>query len=136
MDAESILSDHAGTLLFVNALHGTKTGEQLLRVLGGYVQFNATFGSGVAHLAGEIGVRTDLFRDSDDPVAVLADRSVEVAAVFFTAIDEFGDRISLARCTHCSLVQATIKGVAEYLALACSEGGRGPALRRCHYKGY
>src|SRR5437868_5396474 len=101
LDLGSVLGSHTGTRIFISALDRIQTGEQLLRLLGRYIQFNAIFGSGVAHLAGEIGARTDLFRDSDDPVPVLADRSVEVAAaVFFAAIDEFGDRISFVRCTH------------------------------------
>src|SRR6185295_4655061 len=75
---------------------------------------NSIFGSGVANLAGEIGARQNLFRDADEPAALIADRSVEVAApFFFAAIDEFGG--AGHRSTHRTLAQATLKGAGCFL---------------------
>jgi len=86
-----------------------------VRALGRYIQFNSTFGGGVANLAGEIAVRQDLFRDREEPVQILADRSVEVAAdIFFAAVDEFDDRATNQRDTHRTLAQATLKATGRF----------------------
>jgi hypothetical protein len=122
-DLQRILSAHRGNASFAAALERAASGEDLLRVLGRYVHFNSVFGAGVANLAGELAVRQDLFRDPAEPAATLGDRSVEVAAaVFFAAIDEFGDRSTPRRNTHRSLTQATLRAAGEYF------GYRGTAL--------
>src|SRR5206468_1877450 len=70
-----------------------KAPERLLSVLGRYIQFNSAFGAGLANLAGEIAARQGLFRDAQEPLRIVADRSAEVASdFFFAAIDEFDDR--------------------------------------------
>jgi hypothetical protein len=114
-DLDHILKQQSvGGGLF-GALDRIRTPEDLLRVLACYIQFNSTFGGGVANLAGEIAIRQDLFRDPDEIVALLADRSGEVASdVFFAAIDEFDDRGTAHRDTHRSLAQATLKAAASF----------------------
>jgi hypothetical protein len=117
-DLNPILCRHGGTRLFANALSQVEDGLRLLWTLADYIQFNSVFGSGVANLAGQIASRQDLFRDAEEPFAMIADRSVEVAAhVFFAAIDEFGDREKRQRGHHRALAQATLKGVAAYFNL-------------------
>jgi hypothetical protein len=114
-DLEPVISAHTGNQSFERALEQIRTGEDLIRLVGNYIFFNAVFGGGVANLAGEIAVRQDLFRDPSEPVQVLADRSVEVASdIFFAAVDEFDDRIAPYRDTHRSLAQATLKGISRY----------------------
>jgi hypothetical protein len=114
-DLEPILATHPGNRALAQALEKIGGGEQLLRALGRYIQFNSVFGGGVANLAGEIAVRQDLFRDPEEVVQILADRSVEVAAdIFFAAVDEFDDRATNQRDTHRTLAQATLKAVGRY----------------------
>jgi len=118
-DLEPILQEHAGKRIFASALEQTVSSEELLCVLGRYIHFNSVFGSGVANLAGEIGSRQDLFRDSDETVTLVADRSVEVAAdVFVAAIDEFGDHNNIRRSTHRTLAQATLKAAGSFFGLS------------------
>src|SRR5882672_10771786 len=113
-DLEYVLASHSGNSIFQQLLTRITTGEELLITLSGYIYFNSIFGSGVANLAGEIGARQNLFRDPDEPIALAADRSVEVAArFFFAAIDEFGG--ASHRSTHRTLAQATLKGSASFL---------------------
>jgi len=113
-DLEHVLASHSGNSIFEQALGRITNGEQLLRTLSDYIYFNSIFGSGVANLAGEIGARQNLFRDADEPAALIADRSVEVAApFFFAAIDEFGG--AGHRSTHRTLAQATLKGAGCFL---------------------
>lgn len=113
-DLEEMLASHAGNDTLERALRRISNGEDLLRMLSAYVYFNSVFGSCVANLAGEIGARQDLFKDPDEPVEFVADRSVEVAAlIFFAAIDEFGGS-SKSRCTHRSMAQATLKGTGSF----------------------
>ena len=109
-DLAPILAAHIGSNLLERALHWIVTPDNLVRLLGCYVHFNSVFGSGVTNLVGAIAVRRYLFRDLNDEVEPLADRSVEVAAdIFLAAIDEFGDRGTFHRSTHRSLAQATLK---------------------------
>src|SRR5712692_4360634 len=104
-DFEVILGTSQGCCTFRKTLERIRDEKELLRMLGRYISFNSVFGSGVASLAGQIGSRQDLFRDSEEALALIADRSVEVAAaIFFAAAGEFGDR---TRRTHRSLAQAT-----------------------------
>ena len=121
-DLESILQEHSGKRIFADALEQTASSEELLCVLSRYIHFNSVFGSGVANLAGEIGSRQDLFRDPEEKVTLVADRSVEVAAdVFFAAIDEFGDHNNIRRSTHRTLAQATLKAAGSFLGLSSAE---------------
>jgi hypothetical protein len=91
---------------------------KLLRFFGNYTSFNATFGSSVAGLASELGRSRQLFLDPDEPLTVLADRSVHVASFFFDAArDEFDDRSTEHRDTHRCLAQAFVVGLARCLKL-------------------
>ena len=118
VDLNPILCLHGGTRLFANALSQIEDGLGLIWTLADYIQFNSVFGGGVANLAGQIASRQELFRDAEEPLAMIADRSVEVAGhIFFAAIDEFGDREKRQRGHHRALAQATLKGVAAYFDL-------------------
>lgn len=118
-DIEPILAAHAGNRTLEQTLRHIEGEADLLRLLGRYVLFNSIFGSGVANLAGEIGARQDLFRDVAEPMMLMADRSVEVAAdVFYAAIDEFGDLSTGGRCTHRVLAQATLKAAGDFYGYA------------------
>jgi hypothetical protein len=120
-DLDPIVAAHPGNRVLARALEQIASGEEILRALGRYIHFNATFGGGVANLAGEIAVRQDLFRDPDEEVEILADRSMDIAAdIFFAAIDEFGDRSTPHRGTHRSLAQATLKAAGQYFG--CDAG--------------
>jgi hypothetical protein len=115
LDIGQVLSSHSGNRIFEKTLEKAVNSDDLLRLLAGYIHFNSSFGSGVANLAGEIGACRDLFRDPDEAIQMLADRSVDVAAkVFYAAIDEFGDAGSAHRSTHRCLAQATFKASAEF----------------------
>jgi hypothetical protein len=86
----------------------------LLRFLGRYVRWNGFFGSGVSYLAGKVG-NSGLFKDREEPIDAVADRSMHVASFFFDAArDEFDDRDTTHRDTHRTLAQALLKGVVEY----------------------
>jgi len=112
---KEMLEGHAGCTTFERALRHIADGDDLLKALNAYIYFNSVFGSGVANLAGEIAVRQYLFRDAEEPIEIVADRSVEVGAhVFFAAIDEFGGH-STGRGTHRALAQAMIKGIGSFL---------------------
>src|SRR5262245_1534468 len=102
-DLEAMAAKHPGCGAFKQALWQIPNEGALFRTLSSYIYFNSVFGSGVANLAGEIGARHDLFRDTDEPVEIVADRSVEVGAhIFLAAIDEFGGN-GKTRCTHRTL---------------------------------
>src|SRR6266446_3200544 len=121
-DLEPILQEHAGIAIFANSLSRIVDADDLVCLLSRYIHFNSVFGSGVANLAGEIGSRQDLFRDTEEKVAIIADRSVEVAAdIFFAAIDEFGDHNRIIRSTHRTLAQATLKALGRYFGLSSEE---------------
>lgn len=114
-DLEPILAAHTGNRTFALCFQRAESGEDLLRLLGRYIHFNSVFGGGVANLAGEIAVRQDLFRDPDEAVTHLADRSADVAAdIFFAAVDEFDDRSTPQRDTHRTLAQATLKATGRF----------------------
>jgi hypothetical protein len=86
-----------------------------LRFLGRYASWNGFFGSGVATLAGKIGRSRGCFRDPDQPIVALADRSVYVASFFFDAArDEFDDRDTVHRDTHRCLAQSMLKGAIDH----------------------
>jgi len=113
-DVSPILETHDGGRAFERALRRAARDEELVRLLGQYIHFNSVFGSGVANLAGEIGARQDLFRDPEEAVSAVADRSVEVAAhIFYAAVDEFGSGAS-RRSTHRAMAQATLKAAGRY----------------------
>lgn len=115
-DLLRVLGGYKGTCAFEQALYATRS-KSLLSPLANYIQFNSVFGSGVANLAGEIGVRQHLFRDRCEEVDVFADRSVEVAAkIFYAAIGEFGDVCTARRSTHRTLSQATLRGAADFFS--------------------
>jgi len=114
-DLEPVLSAHHGNEALVSALERSSRPEQLLSVMGRYIQFNSAFGAGLANLAGEIAARQGLFQDPDEPLRVAADRAAEVAADFFyAAVDEFDDRATPWRDTHRTLAQATLKGLGSF----------------------
>jgi hypothetical protein len=115
-DLNPYLARHTGNKTFAQALQQITNGSDLLRVLGRYIHFNSTFGGGVANLAGEIAVRQNLFRDPEETVEILADRSMDVASdIFAAAVDEFDDRATPHRDTHRSLAQATLKATGAFL---------------------
>jgi len=114
-DLEPVLATHRGTEALRRAVEGAESPGALLSVVGRYVQFNSAFGPGLANLAGEIAARRDLFRDPDEPLAMVADRAAEVAADFFyAAVDEFDDRLTPWRDTHRTLAQATLKAMGAW----------------------
>ena len=127
-DLAPILDAHRGIDAFAESLRRITGGEQLLRALGRYIQFNSVFGSGVANLSGEIAARQDLFRDSSEVAQLVADRSVDVAAeIFSAAIDEFGGHAAARRCTHRALAQATLKAAGEFFG--CQQDALDQAVR-------
>jgi hypothetical protein len=116
-DLQQLLASHPGNSTFEQALGSLQNGRDLLRMLSCYIYFNSIFGSGVANLAGEIGAQQSLFRDPGEPMAITADRSVEVAArIFFAAVDEFGvgGGTATGRSTHRTLAQATLKAIGSF----------------------
>ncbi len=118
----NLVANDPGSTIFAHVLDNIATPTDLLRVLGRYIHFNSVFGSGVACLAGAVGARTDLFRDPSESITLANDRSVEVASeIFYAAIDEFGDHSSGKRCTHRSLAQATLKGIATFYSFRVEE---------------
>jgi hypothetical protein len=115
-DLKKLLAMHNAQPAFATALQRIEDNDQLLRALGRYIHFNSIFGSGVANLAGEMAARQDLFRDPVENCAVLADRSVELAAdIFSAAVDEFGIGSHSRRSTHRTLAQATLKASGVFL---------------------
>jgi hypothetical protein len=117
-DLAPLLAVHPGNRALAAALRKLSNNEALVRALGRYIYFNASFGGCVANLAGEIAVRQELFRDPEEPVELLADRSVDVASdIFFAAIDEFDDRATSYRDTHRSLAQATLKAAGQFYGM-------------------
>jgi hypothetical protein len=114
-DLEPVLATHKGTEALRRAIEDAGNPGALLSVVARYVQFNSAFGPGLANLAGEIAARQDLFRDPDEPVAVVADRAADVASDFFyAAVDEFDDRLTPWRDTHRTLAQATVKAMGAH----------------------
>lgn len=114
-DLGPVLASHRGNELLRSAVESAKDAPHLLSILGRYIQFNSAFGAGVANLAGEIAARQGLFRDANEPVAILADRASEVGSDFFyAAVDEFDDRATPWRDTHRTLAQATLKGMGAF----------------------
>jgi len=96
----------------------TESPEALVRFLGRYTSWNGFFGSGVATLAGKIGRSRGFFRDGEEPITPLADRSVLVASFFFDAArDEFDDRDTTHRDSHRCLAQATVKGTVDFFKI-------------------
>jgi hypothetical protein len=121
-DLEPVIAGHTGNRLFRDSLYRIENNSDLLCVLGRYIHFNSVFGSGVANLSGEIGCRQDLFREPNEEVTIISDRSVEVAAnIFCAAIDEFGDLSIVQRNTHRTLAQATLKAAANFFGVTFME---------------
>lgn len=119
---EPIVANHTGNVLFRQALESASRKDEIVRVLGNYIQFNGVFGGGVANLAGELAIRQDLFRDPRETESLIGDRSTEVASkVFAAAIDEFDDRKKPHLDTHRMLAQATLKGVAAYFGYGSAD---------------
>ena len=112
-DLQHVLASHHGNASLTAAFEAAASKpERLICVLARYIQFNGTFGPGLANLAGEIAARQGLFRDPAEPVVILQDRAAEVAADFFhAAVDEFDDTATAWRDTHRTLAQATLKGL-------------------------
>ena len=114
-DLQPVLGAHRGNQALVSALEAASSPEQILSVMGRYIQFNSAFGAGLANLAGEIAARPGLFQDPAEPLHVAADRAAEVASDFFyAAVDEFDDRATPWRDTHRTLAQACLKGMGAY----------------------
>jgi hypothetical protein len=125
-DLVAVLDSHRGEQALQAAVEAaaapTAPPAALLSLLARFIQFNAAFGAGLANLAGEIAARQALFRDEEEPVRILADRSAEVAADFFyAAVDEFDDRLTPWRDTHRTLAQATLKGLGAHFGFAQAE---------------
>ncbi len=109
-EVKAVLEGNAGNGFFKTALNRVSGPLDLLRILANYIHFNAIFGSGVASLAGAIGVRQDLFQNQSASMKSLADCSVEIAArIFYAAIEEFGSP------THRAMAKATLIGAAKIL---------------------
>lgn len=124
-DIQPIVELCRGNQTFDQTVRQIERGEELLRVVSRYIQFNSIFGSGVANLAGEVGARQELFRDGGEAVAAMADRSVEVAAaIFYAAIDEFGGSQTLHRATHRTLAQATLRATGDFLGCELADFNR------------
>jgi hypothetical protein len=92
-----------------------ETPAGMIRFLGRYTSWNGFFGSAVATLAGKIGRSRSVFLDRDEPITLLADRSVYVGSFFFDAArDEFDDRDTKHRDTHRCLAQAVVAGTVAF----------------------
>lgn len=115
-DLQPVLEAHRGHQALRAAFESAcAEPRRLLNVVARYIQFNSAFGPGLANLAGEIAARQGLFRDPDEVVRLIADRSAHVAADFFhAAVDEFDDRATAWRDTHRTLAQACLKGMGGY----------------------
>ncbi len=108
-DILPFIKGHQGNKILARASNRW-TETELLLALAQYVHFNSVFGAGVASLSGAIARRQDLFRDSNEEIAILADQSVEVASqIFFAAIDEFG-----RRKTHRTMAKETLRASLRY----------------------
>lgn len=115
-DVEHILNSYQGNNLFSSALQRAQDGNSHMRLLAQYVEFNSVFAAGVTNLAGQIAGRKDLFRDPNETIPSIADRSCDVAAnIFYAAIDEFKGK------THRSMACETLKAAASYLSLSPSQ---------------
>lgn len=119
-DFERVINEHEGNKIFAAALRmAGRANVTLIHFLTQYVQFNSIFGAGVANLAGEIARRQDVFRDPNDPIYIIGDRSCNVAAtIFFAAIDEFGRKKN-----HRSMAQDTLRESARCLKIATDHPG-------------
>jgi len=110
-DLVLILARHQGDQIFRQTLDKIERADQLLVVVGRYVEFNAPFVAGVASLAGSIAARRELFADEYG-----RERSVEVARhILDAAIDEFGDRTLPTKPSHRALAQTFLEETAEIL---------------------
>ena len=110
-DIDKVLGDESRGAMLLGDLLSSPAGPS---VLAQYVCFNSPFGACVSHLAGQLAVRRELFRDLSEKITYCQDRSAEVAApVFAAAIDEFGDTGLPSRPTHRALAQAMLKGIAQ-----------------------
>lgn len=122
-DLEPIIAAQAGNRAFRRNLERAVGDPRLLlKALGRYIQFNATFGGGVANLAGELAAQRTMFVDTAEPIRAIQDRSVEVASkIFSAAVDEFSDRGTGGRYSHRRLAQQTLRAAAEYYRIRPEE---------------
>ncbi len=112
---KSSINFRAGGRVFHEVLMGATSPDDLLRILGQYIQFNSGFAAGVASLAGHIACRWDLFRDSHEAIPALSDRSIQVASyIFFAGKEEFGNPTAPRAATHRFLAQSTLKTAARF----------------------
>ena len=92
--------------------------EALTALLAQYVSFDSAFAPGVLHLAAQISLRSDLFRDPVDGLPSCGDRSTEVAGFFFQAvIDEYGEWKRARLPTHRRLAQLFLEGIVDFFGL-------------------
>lgn len=107
------------------ALGQLRTHEDLLRILGRYVHFNAPFGAGVAHLASQVAVRQDLFGDETESVPMISDRSYDIAAqIFAAAVEEFCGSSPEHNQSHRRLAQDALRAAGKHF------GYKGAALSK------
>lgn len=119
-DLEPILDIHTGNKLFFRALDEATDGAMLISFLGQYTHFNSVFGAGVASLSGEIARRQDLFRNREQPVEILAEQSIEVAArIFYAAVEEFH-----RHKTHRAMAKDSIQEIGSYFGLTSLDMNR------------
>lgn len=110
-DVQQILNAHDGNVIFAQALDQIADPSSLLKMMSQFIEFNSVFAAGVANLAGQVACRKEFFRDKNDKIDVLADRSCDIAAlIYFAAIDEF-DR----KKTHRSTAQNTLHAMSQFL---------------------
>ncbi len=113
-ELEQIVECHQGNNVFKTILDRSSV-EAVFRVVAQYVAFNSIFAAGVASLASAIGSRSDIFRDNQEPIIFMADKSYEIASyIFYAAIDEFGGNVLTNRITHRSLAQKLLRFIALY----------------------
>jgi hypothetical protein len=114
-DIKSFINNYHGNMFFLAALERASSSSiALIELLAQYIQWNAVFGAGVVNLAGAIAHKQDMFRDDAEPIALISDRSCDVASsIFFAAIDEFGPKKN-----HRSMAQDTLRESASLLNIS------------------
>lgn len=135
LDIDRVIDDCDGIVSFLKALDkASRTSRGLVQILAQYTQFNSIFGSGVANLAGEIAARPDIFKERNEPIRLIADRSCDVAAaVFFAAIEEFAPRKN-----HRRMAQELLRETLIFFELTQEAGATGSKslleIRSCTQK--
>jgi hypothetical protein len=116
--------DGSRDLVLTTLREAMQTSTGMIRFLGRYTSWNGFFGSAVATLAGKIGRSRSVFLDPEEPIELIADRSVFVGSFFFDAArDEFDDRDTAHRDTHRCLAQAVVGGVLAYCRQEVADAG-------------